>query len=72
LIGRVLDAQIQFTPIASRLFEQLKDGFHYATASDSVDSAASSTMGDSNAERMTAEVFWMTSKLSARSAALPW
>jgi hypothetical protein len=29
-------------------------------------------MGDSNAERMTAEVFWMTSRLSVRSTALPW
>jgi hypothetical protein len=72
LIGRVLDAQIQFTPIASLFFEELKDGFHYATASDSVDSAASSLTGGSNAERMTAEAFWMTSKLSVRSAALPW
>ncbi len=57
LIGRVLDAQIQFAPIASRLSEELKNGFHYATASDSVDSAISSMMGDCNAERMTAEVF---------------
>jgi hypothetical protein len=57
LIGRVLDAEIQFTPIASRFFEELKDGFHYATASDSVDSAVSSLTGGSNAERMTAEAF---------------
>ena len=57
LIGRVLDAEIQFTPIASRLFEELKNGLHYATASDSVGSAESSMMGDSNADRITAEVF---------------
>ena len=31
-----------------------------------------SAAGVSSAERMTAEVFWMTSRLSARSAALPW
>jgi hypothetical protein len=72
LIRRVLDAQIQFTPIASRLFEELKDGLHYATASDSIGSAASSLMGGCNAERMTAEAFWMTSRLSVSSAALPW
>ena len=57
--------------VASRFFEELKDGIHCATASDSVDFVASSLMGGCSADRMTAEVFWMTSKLSARSAALP-
>ena len=27
---------------------------------------------DSSADKITAEVFWMTSRLSVRSAALPW
>lgn len=41
-------------------------------ASASADSDEDAAPFDSNADRMTADVFWMTSRLSVRSAALPW
>jgi hypothetical protein len=48
-------------------------GGQLACASSTGSGSAVGTAGAvSSAERMTAEVFWMTSKLSARSAALPW
>ena len=70
--GRVLDLEIKAVVPPSGLFEDLKDGLHYATfASSASGIAACSAVGGCNAARMTAEVCWMTSRLSAKSEALP-
>ena len=72
-IGRVLDLEVQAVVPTSGLFEDAKDGLHYATfASSASGISASAAVGGCNAARMTAEVCWMTSKLSAKSEALPW
>jgi hypothetical protein len=41
-----------------------------ASANEDSDERADAT--DSKADRMTADVLWMTSRLSVRRAALPW
>jgi hypothetical protein len=41
-------------------------------ASASADSEEDTAVFDSSADRMTADAFWITSRLSVRSAALPW
>jgi hypothetical protein len=71
-IRRVLDLEVKAVVPTSGLFEDLKDGLHYATfASSASGIAACSAVGGCNAARMTAEVCWMTSRLSAKSEALP-
>ena len=70
-VWRVFDVEVEGGPVASRPLEDAKDGQHYATFASSA-SATVSVRDGSNAARMTAEVCWMTSKLSASKEALPW
>ncbi len=80
-VGRVLDLEVKAVVPTSGLFEDAKNGLHQATFASSASGIASasvllllalSSTGDYNAARMTAEVCCTTSKLSARSEALPW
>ena len=76
---KVVDFEIERGPVASGPLKNAKDGFHYATsaisscASDAVTEAADNLplVSPVMASRMTAEVRWMTSRLSAKSAAFP-
>ena len=70
--GRVLDLEVQAVVPPSGLFEDLKDSLYHATFASSASAiAACSEVGGCNAARMTADACWMTSRLSAKSEALP-
>ena len=71
-VGRVLDLEREGGPIPSGPLQDLQDGLHYATSPSSASATVSAGGGGCNAARMTAEVCWMTSKLSASKEALPW
>ena len=74
-IRRVLDVKVEAVIPASSGFEDAEYGVHYAASCSSeaaVPCSSSFGSGGSSAARMTLAVCWMTSKLSARSEALPW
>jgi len=73
LLAQVLDAKVEAVIPASGGLEDAENGVHYAASPiTSLPCSSSFGRGGSNAARMTLAVCWITSKLSARSEALPW
>jgi hypothetical protein len=66
------DLEVQAVVPTSGLFEDAKDGLHYATfASSASGISASTAVGGCKAARMTADASLMTSRLSISNEALP-